>query len=577
LGGGFPGAGMLGGGFPGAGMLGGGLPGEYYGEYYPDDEATPHMIVAVVELENRLPADPVRALAIGQATGRPIEVKHRWGTTKLLKTTDSPLDFVFLKLPPVQRRFEDRRGKVFIGREKPPTEAVLNLAEWALTHGLLKQFTEVMDRLEQDDKNHAAVKAYAEVKAALARKITKDDAAAAWRARLLEGYQIFKSDHYAILHNSPTNSEIEVKSKKDRLENSFASFFYWFALRGVVLKVPEERQVVLLTRQPEEFHRYQKILASGPVVADGFFAPRENMAVVSTQRLDERFHALEVYSSQWWQNGYDRQVLLQGRGGAGAPAQITIPDLCTAQSMALLVRAMENDSEQASITHDASRQLVVASGLLPRGVAAPEWVLFGMGSFFETPLESPWATLASPSNTYLPQFNELLKKKKLEPTPVATLKKAVTDQYFRRPTLGQDQEVLQKKARTVAWSLTYFLAQKHLDGLQRYLKELARMPRDLELDDEVLLGCFARAFNCVDADKKVDSRKLESLAREWLSYMPLVVLESEEVLQEIRKHFKEMSKKPDNANGGTGTGTPPGGRGGPGGGRGGPGGPGGGS
>jgi hypothetical protein len=573
--GGVPGPG--GAGVPGPGGFGGGFGG--FGEL--DDEETPHYIVAVVEMENRVPANPEQALALGQM-GRagPIPVKHRWGSTHVLKTTDSPLDFVFLKLPSVQKRFELRQAEVFKGRDTPDPEAVLSLAEWALTHGLVKQFTEVMDKLAQDAKakEHPAVKAYEAVKAALARPITKEDAAAAWRARLLEGYQVFKSEHYAILHNSPTNSEVEVKTKRDRLENSFASFFYWFALKGVVPQVPQERQVGVLTKQSEEFDRYHDILTAGPVVANGFFCPRENMAIVSAQPLNEKFRSLEVYAkNRWWENGYDRQVLLQGRGGSGAPANIQPTDLYTAQSMALLVKAMEHDAERATVSHFASRQLLFASGLLPRGVTAPEWALFGMGSFFETPLESPWASLASPSTAYLPQFNELLKKKKLEATATETLKKVVTDSYFRRPSFGQDSEAVQNKARATAWSLTYYLAQKRLNGLQQYFKELARMPRDLELDNEVLLGCFARAFGCVDADQKVDPAKLDALAQDWFSYMRVVLLESEEVMQEIRKHFKEMNKRPDNADGSPGT--TPGGRGAPGapgGGRpGGPGGPGG--
>ena len=42
-------------------------------------------------------------------------------------------------------------------------------------------------------------------------------------------------------------------------------------------------------------------------------------------------------------------------------------------------------------------QRSLASGLLPRNVAVPEWLLFGMGSFFETPLQSPWAGIGAPS------------------------------------------------------------------------------------------------------------------------------------------------------------------------------------
>src|SRR5579885_2915274 len=162
------------GGVPGPG----GAPGmgEYGGyEYNPDDVESPHILVAVVEMENALPKDPKQALTLSQLMQRPIEIRHRWGITKIINPSDGTLDFVFLKLPSVKKRFDARQAEVFKGREKPAMEDVLRLAEWALTHGMLQQFTEVMDRLVPDAKDHPAVKAYVATKAALARKITKED------------------------------------------------------------------------------------------------------------------------------------------------------------------------------------------------------------------------------------------------------------------------------------------------------------------------------------------------------------------------------------------------------------------
>ena len=84
-----------------------------------------------------------------------------------------------------------------------------------------------------------------------------------------------------------------------------------------------------------------------------------------------------------------------------------------------------------------------------------------------------------------------------------------------------------RKSRATAWSLTYFLAQKKLDGLLHYFKELGRMPRDLELNEDTLLNGFARAFDCVDGTKKVDTRKLSSLADQWYRYIETTPVEPE--------------------------------------------------
>jgi hypothetical protein len=245
--------------------------------------------------------------------------------------------------------------------------------------------------------------------------------------------------------------------------------------------------------------------------------------------------------------------------------------------MALLMRVMEDDAELAAVSHDGTRQLLYASGLLPRGVAAPEWAQFGLGSFFETPVGSPWMSPGAPSFVYLPVFKEMVKRKRLEKSDVDTLRKVVTNSYFRFAERAKT-EGSKQKAESTAWALTYYLAQKRLDGLLRFYQELAKMPRDLELSDEVLLDAFARAFDCVDANKNVDEAKLTKLAEQWVLYVNGTNLEAEEIYSEIRKTQAEMRAQPNQGNNrGPGTGAPtgPGGippgalpPGGPGGGRG---------
>ena len=60
-------------------------------------------------------------------------------------------------------------------------------------------------------------------------------------------------------------------------------------------------------------------------------------------------------------------------------------------------------------------------------------------------------------------------------------------------------------------------------GLRNYFKELSKMPRDIELDGKVLLLCFARAFNCVKADRTIDMEALHVLANRWHSDMAAAI------------------------------------------------------
>jgi hypothetical protein len=211
-----------------------------------------------------------------------------------------------------------------------------------------------------------------------------------------------------------------------------------------------------------------------------------------------------------------------------------------------MVRSLEAESETATVTHEVPRQLLSAIGLSPRNVIPPEWLQFGMGSFFETAKHSPWGGAGGPNWVYLLDYKERASRKmagKLE-KPLDALKAVVTDRYFRESNRGLNEAAL-SKARTMAWSLTYFLAHRKLVdkdgyGLIRYYRELARMPRDLEFDEDSLLNLFARAFNCLDDKGKPDNAKLTKLAEEWHRFIDLTPLEVEEVVKDLRNRRNEL-------------------------------------
>jgi hypothetical protein len=214
----------------------------------------------------------------------------------------------------------------------------------------------------------------------------------------------------------------------------------------------------------------------------------------------------------------------------------------------------------ASVTHEGTRQLIAAAGLrpgtvlLPRGVAAPEWIQFGMGSFFETPEGAPWAGTGAPSWTYLVAYDVMQTGDKLD-KPEDAIKKVITDKYFQEADNGHNRDAL-VKARTMSWALTYYLARRHLDGLVRYYEELESLPRDLDFDDDVLLGCFGRAFGLMkDANsKQMDEGKLMDLAKDWYQTIKDTPLEINEARKDAVKVELERRKK-----GGGGAPVPPGG------------------
>ena len=105
----------------------------------------------------------------------------------------------------------------------------------------------------------------------------------------------------------------------------------------------------------------------------------------------------------------------------------------------MLMKALEDEWEATAMSNEVARQLMFASKLVPTNVTIPEWVQFGMGSFFETPLQSPFGGPGSASPYWLPRFKEYIdpKAKKYGATPLETMLGVVTDAHFRaKPQAG---------------------------------------------------------------------------------------------------------------------------------------------
>jgi hypothetical protein len=461
--------------------------------------------------------------------------------------------------PGVAQRYAEKKNEA--DRGTPTVDKYLELAREALKLGLVNECAAAMKKAaeldEKNEKKDATVAVFQKVEEDLKRAPTKADAAEAWHDKLLRNYRITRSAHYALLHTASSDEAPEVRSRLNRLENAFRTFYYWFALQGKALPVPDQRLVAVLALREDDFTNQQRIFDSPPRVADGFYAPHENLLVLSGTCLDIGHHALIRDSKDLW-NTFNRDQLLLGK-------QPKMPFLTSqeevlkwqqqyleASTKALFLKALENDSERATISHGATRQLLTAAGLVPRHVDAPEWLQFGMGSFFEIPKGAPWPSIGAPSATFNDPFNYLLQYRKMTDKDRKLDKKAlleniVTDRLFHQAMTGKKEIAALLQARATAWALTYFLAHRQLDDLLGYYQELARMPRDLEFDDEALLDCFGRAFKLMDDRQptKRDPNKFSRLAAEFHEFVRLTSVEPDPILEQVQKVQNELRGNPN--------------------------------
>jgi len=248
----------------------------------------------------------------------------------------------------------------------------------------------------------------------------------------------------------------------------------------------------------------------------------------------------DVWGSRW-----KRSELLKA-DTRNVPAEADAITIVKNQVKTLLLQALESESELAAVSHDGTLQLASVTGSIPRAVSAPEWVQFGVGSFFETPKHAWWQGTGAPSQLYLKKFKDWQKKKTLDTPAETALKKVVTDEYFREAR-KINQDAAWTKARTMTWALTYYLAEDptRLDQLMTYFKELGNLPRDMEFDDEILMGCFVRAFKLGDQNNPNQPRPdaLKRLAADWYGYMENVQLENDQAMEEAREALASKKER----------------------------------
>jgi len=534
----------------GPGMGGYGLGGiNLGGPAKPEVKIDPRNLMTIVVFFEYTKAERLPPLASVPPNMVITRVRHKWGDTYVLNDDKFIQVMPPLKRPTAFQQYENKRKDVSVGKEKSPAK-YLELAQFALSHGLHKQCGEVMDELTKMDPKDkdvaAAVKAFAKARDDLAKEVGKDDPAISWNAQL--NYKVDRSTkHYCLLYD--TAGPAEVKSRAQRLEQNLEDFYYWFALRGKTLRPPDRRLVAALVEKTVDMKQLYAGCGNPSVVADGFYGQRDNIVVFAANRLDPNSDLFNKHCTELIQAGWNLKDVMNPKVFRPPPGKNqATQEIAHAHTIGLIKKALEEESEIATTSHEGSRQLLTAVGYLPRSVQIPEWIQFGWGAFFETPKYDPitltgafWPGTGAPSWTYLVQWKLLEGERQLD-DPVEALQNVLTDKYFFEAKQARNPFGM-IKARMYAWALTYYLAQRQLDGLIRYGQELAQLPRDLELDGEVQLNCFARALGMADG-QGLNQVKFEALAKDWYKFIGIEPLQVPELLTEAQRVMKERKAKP---------------------------------
>ena len=93
---------------------------------------------------------------------------------------------------------------------------------------------------------------------------------------------------------------------------------------------------------------------------------------------------------------------------------------------------------------------------------------------------------------------------------------------------------LATKAQVTAWALTYYLAKKKPEALQRFYAEINRMPRDMRLDRGEVVKAFGRSMGMMDANAagSINAAAFKQFAEDWVVYLKTVRGTGEDIVVE---------------------------------------------
>ena len=176
-----------------------------------DADSAPLFVGAIVEAC----AEDVHRLTSGR-----LRVKHKWGqTTLFIDDNDKEIEITRVSLLTVAQQYP---------REKARKKGV-DLALWALAHGLYDEVPKIIDELLRSDPKDPIGLLFKQTDAALAKDVKLDDSSLKWRDKFGD-FKEKRSKHYVLCYDGERPEQAE--HRLQRLEDNMRGFFYWFALHG---------------------------------------------------------------------------------------------------------------------------------------------------------------------------------------------------------------------------------------------------------------------------------------------------------------------------------------------------------
>ncbi len=312
------------------------------------------------------------------------------------------------------------------------------------------------------------VRMYSRYRPMLTGALLKANAAETWQVQL-NAKEVHRLPHYTVLTWDATPSEVQRWGRF--LEENFKAFFLLHALRNVELPLPEAPLLVVIPPRAAEVVRLAKAFEVPLrfLQTDGFYVPDYDLLVLSPERLDEVGQTFHRQMQSLYQTGVSREQLVTGGGpplDRDGKKGKKPEEVARLQTLALVEQLIEDRALQAAMSREGSRQLLYATGQLPRHVELPEWLEHGLANVYARPKDPPLfqgkvgkddkAMIAvsvetgygGPNYALHRHWRDMVEKKTLHPDAGQLLRNVLSDAYFRGlrdPSQVQDPDPAQKE------------------------------------------------------------------------------------------------------------------------------------
>jgi hypothetical protein len=372
----------------------------------------------------------------------------------------------------------------------------ISAANMAIRRGLLKESLECFSSAYKIDPGNETILRLIEARNRIKRPLHDETEAEARIREIVNrpNMKVQASPHYILLHDT-SEEKIEGRRKTradlrlELLETVYESYFMKFALDGILLDPPNERLMVVLFREENDYLRYSTQLDPTLVTAAGFWSPGDNACVFYDRGTSVRGKALDNLNAEL------KRAKTQARG---TPASRDAAHL--SNTMDLLIKVSKEEDELEVVSHEATHQLAGNTGLMPRGKIALRWAHEGLASYFETSSDAVWNGIGAVNERRLKSYYRVSSDQQRR-----SLELLVSDLLFAGSNNAKDEV----DAYGQAWALTHYLMETKPEKLVEYYRRMSEMdPAQQKITREEVVAIFVDVFG-----------DIPSLENDWHHYM----------------------------------------------------------